>query len=1000
MSIDFVVVPPNLEGDRRHYIDHLAPVYLALPDEHRGNFYCTEQYGDYARSKGIKPVTQPTRLALKKALLEIRDRPLTVVCGHADPGWLYATKRPNAIMMHGVGFCFDKDRKHPSYPGTRMHREHTRLILATNEHIAEIERQANPHIRVEAVGCPKLDRWHAQDKKPRSDKPVIALAWHWDCHVSRDTRTAFYEYRHILPELKERYHLLGHGHPSIIDKLIPEYESMGIEWTASIDEVFERADLMTADATSAIFEFASLDRPVVALMSGHYREPDFGGMLTYRRKLGVVCESPEQLVMSIELALNEPQDITDQRRATIAECYAYTDGECSRRAAEILMEVSVHPFEPEKPNNGGNMRDMGRRRERINRYREKLGITPYKEKIFGRKEGQSTNKQAVDLSRESWMERMGWKIPKSKIRLADPDAWPDVAIIIPVYNAPNLLERCLESLKLTDYPETIKTVVVDNASNDPETLKILAGCDNTIRFAEPVGFSEAVNAGMRREKRAEYYVLFNQDVKVIDKDWLKHLIRWMEHKPECAVSGPKLLYDNGKIENAGIDMGVGDGCAERGRGFPKNEPRFNDYRKTATVSGAAYCLRASVAKQMGYFDERYLFGCEDLEFGMRVSAKHGLECWYVPDSVLIHSGHAVQKSVSKEDRKRVRAMHRVSSEIYNREWGRFIDHVGGTRVAFVLPNFHSACGGARVVGALARQLSICGVQAEVFAKKIDSDPDTDFPTFSVRPFDELKETDIIIATRCDTVFDCKNIPAKKRYYFVQQIEDCMSKNFGVSTRRALASYQEKDFEIITIGQHLADRLKAMGRDSHIVDVGLYRHLYPYVKRKMNKKLRVLMYGADGYKGPDQPQIAKAIRQLIPGAVVNCYHRYSAECKWADTHFRPQTTAEVAELYAQHDVYVYASESDGFAMTPVEAMACGTPVVLSDFPGKDQYARNGENCLIAPFRDVAGIAEAVKQIADDNKLWGSLVKEGLKTADKYDWSVVGAQYARILLEAPV
>jgi GT2 family glycosyltransferase/glycosyltransferase involved in cell wall biosynthesis len=997
--IDFAVI----NDQRTHYVDHMAPVYHALPDEYRGVFWCSEGLAGHVRAKGIEPAVYPNRRGVQKAMMAMKHKPLTVVCGHMEPSWLDYSQRPNTILMHGVGFCFDAKRSHPSYPGTTMHRRYTRLMLATNEHIADIERTANPQIRVDVVGCPKLDRWHIGKKRRTGKKPTVALAWHWRCGVSRDTGTAWDEYKAILPALKEHYNLLGHGHPAIIDELIPQYEAMGIPWTRSLDEVFDRADLMVADATSAIFEFASLDRPVVPVMSSRYRNEDHGGMLKYRTELGPVCESPVALIDTIARASQDAQEAQQKRRDAIQQCYAYTDGKCAERAALALIETADDP-QTYLPRQRIQSEPMNPRRRHVGTYRERVCGPSYAEKVFGGQQQPNQPKPAAKKpNSDDFLRSMGWLIPKKDVKLQDPGQWPSVAIIIPVYNAPELLKRCLDSLMMTDYPGDLTTIKVDNASTDLSTGAMLCGGnqDNVIRFDTPVGFSEAVNAGMKATPDAAYHILFNQDVQVIDPDWLKRLIRWMEHKPECAVCGPKLLYDNQKIENAGIDMGPGDGCAERGRGSWKDHPAYNEYRKVATVSGAVYCIRASVEKQLGLFDQRYLFGCEDLMYGMKASAKLGLECWYVPDSVLIHSSHAVQRSVTKEDRERVKAMHAVSSEVYNREWGTFCEHLGnGTRVAFVLPNFHSACGGARVVGALARQLSICGVQAEVFAKQMDTDPDKNYPKFPIRPFSELKETDIIVATRCDTVWDCVKIPAKKRYYLVQQIEDCMSQNFSVSKQKALASYKQNDFEIITIGTHLADRLKEMGRDSHILDVGLYRNLYPYIERKPSKTPRVLMYGADGYKGPDQPAIAEAIRKAVPGAVVNCYHRYAKECKWADTHHRPQTTAEVAELYASHDIYVYASESDGFAMTPVEAMACGTAVVLSDFPGKDQYAVDGVNCLVAGFRDVDGIAERVKKIAGDKRLWACLVKAGTETVDRYDWGVLTAQYARVMLGAPV
>jgi glycosyltransferase involved in cell wall biosynthesis len=377
-----------------------------------------------------------------------------------------------------------------------------------------------------------------------------------------------------------------------------------------------------------------------------------------------------------------------------------------------------------------------------------------------------------------------------------------------------------------------------------------------------------------------------------------------------------------------------------------------------------------------------------------------MECWYVPDSVLIHSSHAVGKA-NPADAKRIHAMHRASVEIYREEWGVYCRQLGRSSIAFVLPDFNSACGGARVVGALARQLSICGVRSEVFVRRMNGDCDSEFPHFRVRPIEELNSADIVIATRFDTLKEAKAVRAGKRYYFVQQIEDVMAHNCGGTKEQALASYLDQDFEIITIGEHLAARLKAMGRDSVVLDVGFYRDTYPLVRRKARdpKRLRVLMYGMEDYKGPDQSAIADAIRKSVPGSRVNSFHRFGSLPRWSDKHFRPETTAEVAKVYADHDLYVYASSSDGFAMTPIESMACGTPVVLTDFPGKDQYARSGENCLVVPFRDVKAVALAVKRIVEDPALWNRLVDDGAKTADRYDWSRVGAQYARTLLGAP-
>lgn len=576
----------------------------------------------------------------------------------------------------------------------------------------------------------------------------------------------------------------------------------------------------------------------------------------------------------------------------------------------------------------------------------------------------------------------------------EPAKWPSVGIVVPVYNAPEMLARCVQGLGKTKYPKAkLRIVFVDNASQDVQTLEMLKAFA-PVRFNEPVGFSEAVNAGIKAlPQSCAYYVLLNQDIAVTDPEWLSHLIAWMEHRPDCGACGPKLIREDGTIDNAGIEMAADDDCAERGRGTSADDERFNKYRVVPSFAGAAMCVRASVAKRLGLLDERYLFGCEDLVYGMRISADLGMTCWYVPRSVLTHTCHAIRQA-NPEDRKRIHDWWWQSSQMYKREWGAYCQSIGKpVRVAFILPNFHSACGGARVVGALARYLTNCGAVAEVYYRKQENDPDTDFPAFPARPLTELSQADIVVATRCDTLDDALKVRASKRYYFVQQIESCFA---GDWAKTAEASYQDHRFEIITIAPHLAEELRKRGREASVLDVGFYRHLYPHVKARKAVE-RVLMYGQCGHKGPDNPEIANQIMSL--GFKVNTVHRYAPTPDWSMEHFRPATTSEMAAVYGAHDVYVYASESDGLAMTPIEAMACGVPVVLTQFPGCEQYARGGENCMMARYRDPGHVADCVDAIREDPALRKRLIEGGLETAERYDWGNVGRQYARLLLGAP-
>ena len=605
-------------------------------------------------------------------------------------------------------------------------------------------------------------------------------------------------------------------------------------------------------------------------------------------------------------------------------------------------------------------------------------------------------------------EKRGWKIAPEDVAYEPIEQWPSVCIVVPVFNSPALLKQCLISLMRTDYPGELMYTLVDNASTDPETLELLRTRDFTpIRFDEPVGFATAVNAGMRQVS-ADYYVLFNQDCRVIVEDWLTSIIKWMDHRPQCDVVGPKLVYpfkdgETPRVQHAGITIPEGACARHRFLGAPADSPEVGYFEKVQAVTGAVFAIRGVTLQHVGYLDESYMFGCEDIEFCLRVAARIGGEVWYVPTSTVVHHDHGVRDSNAKAS-SRIRQWAEQSDKRFRSQWGRFIDRCATESVAFVLPDFNPVAGGCRVVAALANRFITAGVEATIYVtNESHFATDYDLPRlFEIQHISNLKAADTIIATRFDTVEATLDIPASRRFYLVQQIETPMAKYCGATEEDVLRSYRHTEYEIITIGEHLASQLADMGRSSTVFDVGLYVGLYPFKPHQRGKKFRVLMYGspADYKGGQDAPKIAATLRARFGDAVeVNSFHRDLPKPGWADNHYNPQGTSAVAAIYSDHDVYVYASLSDGCAMTPIEAMACGTPVVLTDFPGKDQYAVDGENCLIAPFRDVGGVAQRVEQLIKSPGTCVSLRKNGRATAEHYDWSRVAAPYAELILGAP-
>jgi glycogen(starch) synthase len=94
-------------------------------------------------------------------------------------------------------------------------------------------------------------------------------------------------------------------------------------------------------------------------------------------------------------------------------------------------------------------------------------------------------------------------------------------------------------------------------------------------------------------------------------------------------------------------------------------------------------------------------------------------------------------------------------------------------------------------------------------------------------------------------------------------------------------------------------------------------------------------------------------------------------------------SELVARYRNADVLVFPSEWDEpFGLVPLEAMACGVPVVATGTGGSGEYLRDGENCLLFPPRDSDRLAAAIQRLAGEPYLRKEIVLEGSSTAERY------------------
>ena len=111
-------------------------------------------------------------------------------------------------------------------------------------------------------------------------------------------------------------------------------------------------------------------------------------------------------------------------------------------------------------------------------------------------------------------------------------------------------------------------------------------------------------------------------------------------------------------------------------------------------------------------------------------------------------------------------------------------------------------------------------------------------------------------------------------------------------------------------------------------------------------------------------------------------------------YRP-SRLELARLYASCDLFVSASWWESFGFPPLEAMACGAPVVTTDSRGVRDYAHPGENCLMVPPCNPNALAEAMIEVLQNENLAEKFRRNGPITASSFSWDAATDRFEAAL-----
>jgi GT2 family glycosyltransferase/ubiquinone/menaquinone biosynthesis C-methylase UbiE len=216
------------------------------------------------------------------------------------------------------------------------------------------------------------------------------------------------------------------------------------------------------------------------------------------------------------------------------------------------------------------------------------------------------------------------------------EALPQVSIIIPVYNQWNYTYACLKSiLENTNSNISYEIIIADDMSTD-QTININNYVENItiIRDGQNRGFLLNCN-NAAKQAQGKYIFFLNNDTNV-QTNWLRTLVELMENDESIGMAGSKLVYPDGRQQEAGGIIWNDASGWNYGRLDDPEKPEYNYVKEVDYISGAAIMIRSDLWKQIGGFDERYVpayFEDSDLAFEIR---NHGYKVVLQPKSVIIH----------------------------------------------------------------------------------------------------------------------------------------------------------------------------------------------------------------------------------------------------------------------------------------------------------------------------------------------------------------------------
>jgi len=249
--------------------------------------------------------------------------------------------------------------------------------------------------------------------------------------------------------------------------------------------------------------------------------------------------------------------------------------------------------------------------------------------LYGKNENRSTQNKIKNI-------KLIKDTPLNKKILFEKQNNPLVSIIIPIYNQYNYTFKCLQSIKKNVRSNNYEIILADDNSQEEDTKNIHNYIKNIkiVRNEKNLGF--LLNCNNAAKYALGKYLLFLNNDTQVQVNWLESLLSLIESNTKIGLVGSKLIYPDGRLQEAGGIIWNDASGWNYGRLDKPEKAEYNYLKEVDYISGASIMIEKKLWNNIGGFDKRYTPAYyEDVDLAFEVR-KRGFQVVFQPKSTLIH----------------------------------------------------------------------------------------------------------------------------------------------------------------------------------------------------------------------------------------------------------------------------------------------------------------------------------------------------------------------------